>query len=101
MESPWARRSAVRVMASQRPAQGTLHLSDEYGEVDVEISASAATASRSRWRGASVTLGSVSLDGGTLILSNAGQDTAYAVWRDGAVCYVSPATAWPSAPGLD
>ena len=35
--SPWAQRSAVRVMASQRPARTTLHLSDEYGDSDVEI----------------------------------------------------------------
>ena len=33
--------------------------------------------------GSAVTLGSVSLDDSTLILSNAGQDTAYAVQRDG------------------
>jgi 3-methylcrotonyl-CoA carboxylase alpha subunit len=35
--SPWARRSAVRVTSAVRPAKVSLHLADEYGEVDAEI----------------------------------------------------------------
>jgi acetyl/propionyl-CoA carboxylase alpha subunit len=81
-KSPWARRSAVRVMASQRPAHTTLHLSDEYGDVDVDISVGR-TGIMAEVAGSAVTLGSVSLDGSTLFLSDAGQDTAYAVRRDG------------------
>ena len=80
--SPWARRSAVRVMASQRPAHTTLHLSDEYGDVDVDISVGRVGIT-AEVAGSAVTLGSVSLDDSALILSNAGQDTAYAVQRDG------------------
>ena len=80
--SPWARRSAVRVMASQRPAHTTLHLSDEYGDTDVDISVGR-TGITAEVAGTAVTLGSVSCDGSTLTLSDAGQDTAYAVQRDG------------------
>src|SRR6185369_5284178 len=59
-KSPWARRSAVRVMASQRPAHTTLHLSDEYGDVDVDISVGR-TGIMAEVAGSAVTLGSVSL----------------------------------------
>ena len=69
-------------MASQRPAHTTLHLSDEYGDVDVDISVGR-DGITAEVAGSAVTLGSVSLDDSTLILSNAGQDTAYAVQRDG------------------
>src|SRR4029079_16777937 len=57
-------------------------LSDEYGDVDVDISVGR-TGIMAEVAGSAVTLGSVSLDGSTLFLSDAGQDTAYAVRRDG------------------
>jgi 3-methylcrotonyl-CoA carboxylase alpha subunit len=80
--SPWARRSAVRVMASQRPAHTTLHLSDEYGDVDVDISVGR-TGITAEVEGTTVVLGSVSCDGSTMNLSDAGKVTAYVVQRDG------------------
>jgi 3-methylcrotonyl-CoA carboxylase alpha subunit len=80
--SPWARRSAVRVMASQRPAHTTLHLSDEYGDVDVDISVGR-TGITAEVEGTTVVLGSVSCDGSTMTLSDAGKVTAYVVQRDG------------------
>ena len=80
--SPWARRSAVRVMASQRPAHTTLHLSDEYGDTDVDISVgrSGITAEVA---GAAVALGSLSCDGSMMTLSDAARETAFVVQRDG------------------
>jgi 3-methylcrotonyl-CoA carboxylase alpha subunit len=80
--SPWARRSAVRVMASQRPAHTTLHLSDEYGDVDVDISVGR-TGITAVVEGTTVVLGSVSCDGSTMTLSDAGKVTTYVVQRDG------------------
>jgi len=80
--SPWARRSAVRVMASQRPAYTTLHLSDEYGDADVDISVGR-TGITAEVEGTTVALGSVSSGGSTMTLSNTGQDTAYVVQREG------------------
>ncbi len=35
--NPWDRRSAVRVTSAVRPAKVSLHMADEYGEVDAEI----------------------------------------------------------------
>jgi len=35
--NPWARRSAVRVTAAVRPARLTLHLADEYGEIEADL----------------------------------------------------------------
>jgi 3-methylcrotonyl-CoA carboxylase alpha subunit len=35
--SPWRHRSAVRVTSATRPARVTLHITDEYGEVDAEL----------------------------------------------------------------
>jgi acetyl/propionyl-CoA carboxylase alpha subunit len=35
--NPWKRRSAVRVTSTLRPAKVSLHMADEYGEVDAEI----------------------------------------------------------------
>jgi 3-methylcrotonyl-CoA carboxylase alpha subunit len=37
--NPWARRSAVRVTSAVRPAKVSLHLVDEYGEVETEVRA--------------------------------------------------------------
>jgi 3-methylcrotonyl-CoA carboxylase alpha subunit len=80
--SPWVRRSAVRVMASERPAHTTLHVSDEYGDSDVDIIVGrpGITAEVS---GAAVTLGSISRDGTRMIWSDAGRETAFVVQRDG------------------
>ena len=80
--SPWARRSAVRVMASQRPAHTTLHLSDEYGDADVDISVGRSGIA-AEVEGTTLALGSISCDGSRMTLSNAGKDTAYVVQRDG------------------
>ena len=35
--SPWDRRSAVRVTSAVRPAKASLHLADEYGQIDAEV----------------------------------------------------------------
>jgi 3-methylcrotonyl-CoA carboxylase alpha subunit len=35
--NPWDRRSAVRVTSAVRPAKVSLHIADEYGQVDAEI----------------------------------------------------------------
>jgi 3-methylcrotonyl-CoA carboxylase alpha subunit len=80
--SPWTRRSAVRVMASERPARATMHVSDEYGDSDVDIIVGRAgiTAEVS---GTVVTLGSISCDNTHMILSDAGRETAFVVQRDG------------------
>ena len=40
--NPWDRRSAVRVTSAVRPAKVSLHMADEYGEVDAEIRVSRA-----------------------------------------------------------
>jgi len=80
--SPWARRSAVRVMASQRPARTTLHLSDEYGDSDVEIVVGRAGVS-AEIGGTAVGLGAIACDGGSMTLSEAAPGTAFIVRRDG------------------
>ncbi|MEO8136589.1 MAG: biotin carboxylase N-terminal domain-containing protein, partial [Betaproteobacteria bacterium] len=80
--NPWARRSAVRVMASQRPAHTTLHLSDEYGDADVDISVGR-TGIAAEVGGTAIALGSVSCDGTIMTLSDAGRETTYVVQRDG------------------
>jgi 3-methylcrotonyl-CoA carboxylase alpha subunit len=38
--SPWDRRSAVRVTSVVRPAKVSLHVTDDYGEVDAEVQVS-------------------------------------------------------------
>jgi len=35
--SPWDRRSAVRVTSAVRPAKASIHVVDEYGEIDAEV----------------------------------------------------------------
>ena len=35
--NPWDRRSAVRVTSAVRPAKVSLHVADEYGEIDTEV----------------------------------------------------------------
>src|SRR5262249_8985957 len=35
--NPWDRRSAIRVTWAVRPAKASLHLTDEYGQVDAEV----------------------------------------------------------------
>jgi 3-methylcrotonyl-CoA carboxylase alpha subunit len=80
--SPWARRSAVRVMASERPAHSTLHLSDEYGDSDVDIIVGR-TGIKAVIGGTAVTLGSITCDNAHMTLSDGGRETAFVVQRDG------------------
>lgn len=80
--SPWARRSAVRVMVSERPARTTLHVSDEYGECDVDIIVGR-TGNKAEIGGTAVTLGTISCDNTAMTLSDAGRETAFVVQRDG------------------
>jgi 3-methylcrotonyl-CoA carboxylase alpha subunit len=35
--NPWDRRSAIRVTSAVRPAKASLHLSDQYGQVEAEV----------------------------------------------------------------
>jgi 3-methylcrotonyl-CoA carboxylase alpha subunit len=35
--NPWDRRSAIRVTSAVRPAKASLHLADEYGQIDAEV----------------------------------------------------------------
>jgi 3-methylcrotonyl-CoA carboxylase alpha subunit len=80
--SPWALRSAVRVMASERPAHTTLHVTDEYGDNDVEILAGR-SGIEAKVGETAITLGLIACDGATMTLTKAGQDTNFAVQRDG------------------
>jgi len=79
--SPWAQRSAVRVMASQRPARTTLHLSDEYGDSDVEMMVGRA-GMIAEIGGTAVALGAIVCDRNSMILSDA-PGTPFIVQRDG------------------
>jgi 3-methylcrotonyl-CoA carboxylase alpha subunit len=80
--SPWMRRSAVRVMASERPAHTALRVSDEYGESDVDVTVGR-TGIHAVVDETAVTLGSISCDNSHMILSDAGRETAFVVQRDG------------------
>jgi 3-methylcrotonyl-CoA carboxylase alpha subunit len=80
--SPWMRRSAVRVMASERPAHTALRVSDEYGESDVNIIVGR-TGIQAVMDETAVTLGSISHSNSHMILSDAGRETAFIVQRDG------------------
>jgi 3-methylcrotonyl-CoA carboxylase alpha subunit len=80
--SPWAQRSAVRVMASERPATTTLHVTDEYGDSDVDILAGRGGI-EARVGEAAVALGAITCDGATMTLTQAGGETTFAVQRDG------------------
>jgi 3-methylcrotonyl-CoA carboxylase alpha subunit len=80
--SPWAQRSAVRVMAAERPAHTTLHVTDEYGDNDVEILAGR-SGIEARVGEATVALGAIACDGATMTLTHAGQATNFVVQRDG------------------
>ena len=80
--SPWMRRSAVRVMASERPARTTLHLSDEYGDSDVEIMVGRGGVT-AEIGGTVLTLGTISCVGTQMILSDAASETMFAAARDG------------------
>ncbi len=80
--SPWAQRSAMRVMASERPAHTTLHVTDEYGDNDVDILAGR-SGIEARVGEATVTLGAIICDGATMTVLDSGQDTTFAVQRDG------------------
>jgi 3-methylcrotonyl-CoA carboxylase alpha subunit len=80
--SPWALRSAVRVMASERPAHATLHVSDEYGDSDVDIIVGR-TGIKAVIGGTAVTLGSITCDNAHMTLSGGERETAFVVQRDG------------------
>jgi 3-methylcrotonyl-CoA carboxylase alpha subunit len=86
--SPWLQRSAVRVMAAERPAHTALHVADEYGEHDVEVIAGRGSI-RAIVNETVVALGSISLDGSHMILSDAGHDTAFTVQRDGNLVWIA------------
>ena len=82
--NPWARRSAVRVTSAVRPAKVSLHLVDEYGEVDAEIRASR--------DGVAVEIGSASInfdlpnvEGDAVTLTPATPARPFVARRDGAV----------------
>jgi 3-methylcrotonyl-CoA carboxylase alpha subunit len=81
--SPWMGRSAVRVMASERPAHTALRVSDEYGESDVEIVVGR-TGIQAVMDETAVTLGSISHSNShMMMLSDAGRETAFVIQRDG------------------
>jgi 3-methylcrotonyl-CoA carboxylase alpha subunit len=80
--SPWAQRSAVRVMASERPATTTLHVTDEYGDGDVDILAGR-SGIEVRVGEAAVVLGAITCDGATMTLTQGEEETTFAVQRDG------------------
>jgi 3-methylcrotonyl-CoA carboxylase alpha subunit len=80
--SPWVLRSAVRVMAAERPAHTTLHVTDEYGDNDVEILAGR-SGIEAEVGEAAIALGAIACDGATMTLTQAGQETSFAVQRDG------------------
>jgi 3-methylcrotonyl-CoA carboxylase alpha subunit len=80
--SPWLQRSAVRVMSSERAARATLHVSDEYGDNDVDIMVGRAGIT-AEIAGTSVTLGSISQNNTQMILSDAGRETGFVVQREG------------------
>jgi 3-methylcrotonyl-CoA carboxylase alpha subunit len=86
--NPWMRRSAVRVMASERPAHTALLVSDEYGESDVDV-----VVGRNGIQAVvdqtAVTLGSISCDSSRMILSDAGRETAFVVERDGDLVWIT------------
>ena len=86
--TPWTRRSAVRVMASERPAHTTLHVSDEYGDNDVEVVVGR-TGIKAAVGGKAVTLGSISCDSAHITLSDGGQETSFVVQRDGGLVRIS------------
>jgi len=69
------------VMASQRPARTTLHLSDEYGDSDVEIMVGRAGMT-AEIGGTAVALGAIACDRNSMILSDA-PGTPFIVRREG------------------
>jgi 3-methylcrotonyl-CoA carboxylase alpha subunit len=80
--SPWMRRSAIRVMASERPAHTALRVSDEYGDNDVDIIVGR-SGIRAVVDGTAVTLGSISHSNFHMTLSDAGRETVFVIKRDG------------------
>jgi 3-methylcrotonyl-CoA carboxylase alpha subunit len=87
-KNPWMRRSAVRVMASERPAHTALLVSDEYGESDVEVIVGR-NGIQAVVDETAVTLGSISCDSSRMILSDAGRETAFVVDRDGDLVWIT------------
>lgn len=80
--SPWMRRSAIRVMASERPAHTALRASDEYGEIDLDIIVGR-SGIQAVVDGTVVTLGSISHSNSHITLSDAGRETVFVVKRGG------------------
>jgi 3-methylcrotonyl-CoA carboxylase alpha subunit len=80
--SPWAQRSAMRVMPSERAAHTTLHVTDEYGDNDVDVIVGR-SGIEADVGGTAAVLGAIACDGATMTLTDAGQATTFVVQRDG------------------
>ena len=85
--NPWDRRSAIRVTSAVRPAKVSLHLSDEYGQIDAEV-----LVGRDgivvELEGASVNLGHPVVEGGSIKLASA-SGHPFIARRDGAVVSIA------------
>jgi 3-methylcrotonyl-CoA carboxylase alpha subunit len=68
--NPWDRRSAIRVTSAVRPAKVSLHLTDEYGHVDVEVLVGRHEGVTVELEGASVNLGRAFLENGAIRLAS-------------------------------
>jgi 3-methylcrotonyl-CoA carboxylase alpha subunit len=86
--NPWNRRSAIRVTSAVRPAKVSLHVTDEYGEVDGEIRVSR--------DGIAVELDGVSVDfelpkieGDAVTLAPAKPGRPFVARRDGAMVRIA------------
>jgi acetyl/propionyl-CoA carboxylase alpha subunit len=67
--SPWQRRSAIRVTSAVRPAKASLHLVDEYGQIDAEVLVGREGITV-ELEGASVNLGRPVVEGGAIKLAS-------------------------------
>ena len=67
--SPWQRRSAIRVTSAVRPAKASLHLVDEYGQIDAEVLVGREGITV-ELEGASVNLGRPVIEGGAIKLAS-------------------------------
>jgi 3-methylcrotonyl-CoA carboxylase alpha subunit len=86
--NPWARRSAVRVTSAVRPAKVSLHLVDEYGEVDTEVRASHDRVSV-EIDGISVDFELPKAEGDAVTLAPAIPGRPFVTRRDGAVVHIA------------
>ena len=79
--NPWDRRSAIRVTSAVRPAKVSLHLADEYGQVDAEVLVGREGIAV-ELEGASLSLGRPTIEGDTIKLASA-TGHAFTARRDG------------------